>query len=265
MRGMKSVASFLDMLKWQRVRADLIEFKSLNKEIYFLIGYSILYIFFGYLIGLIIVHSPLPILGATQFNQDVWYSILFKIVLLLIIPAIIYFRVWRYEWNDLQLGIRFSGRNCFATLLMVTIGFFLNASHLKGLQENMGNYSDASLRLALGIAMPLVTAALPEELFFRGYLQTRLEKKWNRIAAILISSFLFTAWHLPSRYLLSKGVEGQAGDWGQVILHTGLPVFIIGVLFAFHWSRHRNIVLLIATHWAIDTLPSLSSYFKIPY
>lgn len=135
----------------------------------------------------------------------------------------------------------------------------------RAFRKNIGNFSDSSLRLAVGVIMPLLTAAIPEELYFRGYLQTRLEKKWNGVVALLISTLLFTAWHLPSRYLLSKGVEGQAGDWGQVILHTGVPVFIVGVLFAIHWSRYRNIVLLIATHWAIDTLPSLSSYFKIPF
>jgi membrane protease YdiL (CAAX protease family) len=113
--------------------------------------------------------------------------------------------------------------------------------------------------------MPLFTAALPEELFFRGYLQTRLEKKWNRISAALVATLLFTAWHLPSRYLLSTGVEGQAGDWVNVILNTGAPVFIIGFIFALHWSRYRNIILLILTHWAVDVLPALSSYFKIPF
>jgi len=262
---MRFIASFLNTLKWQRVPAGSIVFKELDKEILVLLAYAGFYIVSGYLLGLIILHFPLPILGATQFNQDVWYSIGFKIVLLLIVPAIIYFKIWGYNWKDLLFGIKPSARNVLATLVMVTIGFFLNAGHLKGIQENMGNFSDSTLRLVVGVIMPLLTAAIPEELYFRGYLQTRLEKKWNRIVAILISTLLFTAWHLPSRYLLSQGVEGQAGDWGQVILHTGVPVFIVGVLFAIHWSRYRNIVLLIATHWAIDTLPSLSSYFKIPF
>jgi membrane protease YdiL (CAAX protease family) len=141
----------------------------------------------------------------------------------------------------------------------------LNATHLKELTLAIPNFEDAWLRLIFGILMPLFTAAIPEEFFFRGYLQTRLEKKWNRLSAIMLSTLLFTAWHLPSRYLLSNGVEGQAGDWIQVLLHTGIPVFIIGAIFALHWSRYRNIILLIITHWAIDILPSLSSYFKISF
>lgn len=230
-----------------------------------LLSYSILYIIAGYVLGLVIAYFPAPILGATQFNQDLWYSGIFKILLLLIIPGYIYFIRWNYLVKDLTLGLKPSVKNFLAIALMVALGFFLNASHLKPLENTIYTFSDATLRLALGIIMPLFTAALPEELFFRGYLQTRLEKKWNRISAALVATLLFTAWHLPSRYLLSTGVEGQAGDWADVILKTGVPVFIIGFIFALHWSRYRNIILLILTHWAADILPALSSYFKIPF
>jgi uncharacterized protein len=252
-------------LKWQRVRADEIQFRKLDTEIYILMWFAVLYILCGYILGLVIVHFPLPILGATQFNQDVWYSIVFKILLLLVIPYLLYFIWWKYELKDLLLGIKATKKNVIATLVMVCIGFFLNAGHLEKIQQSLSLFSDARARLTLGIIMPLLTAAIPEEFYFRGYLQTRLEKKWNRLTAILVSTFLFTAWHLPSRYLLSKGVEGQAGDWLEVIVHTGIPVFIVGTFFALHWSRYRNIVLLVLTHWAIDILPSVSSYFKIRF
>jgi membrane protease YdiL (CAAX protease family) len=252
-------------IRWQRVPAEFIPFKSLEKETSFLLAYSIAYIMTGYLLGLVILYFPIPILGATQFNQDVWYSIVFKIFLLLIIPAVIYFGWWQYKLQDLLLGIQASRRNLFTAIILATIGFFLNAGHLQAIRENINHFTDAPLRILMGVVMPLFTAAIPEEFFFRGYLQTRLEKKWNRFSAILISTVLFMAWHLPSRYLLSRGVEGQAGDWGNVLLHTGLPVFIVGCFFAFHWSRYRNIILLVLVHWAIDILPSVSSYLKIRF
>ncbi len=262
---MSLVTSIKNFIRWQRLPASVIRFKALDKEVYFLLAYAVFYIFCGYLTGLIILRFPLPVMGATQFNQDIWYTVLFKIILLLIIPSAIYFFRWKYTVDDLLLGIRPGVGNVVAAILMITAGFFLNATHLTYIQDQLKEFPDASIRMALGIIMPLFTAALPEELFFRGYLQTRLEKKWNRPAAILVSVFLFTAWHLPSRYLLSTGVEGQAGDFGGVLLHTGLPVFVIGLIFAMHWSRYRNIVVLILTHWAIDILPSVSSYFKIRF
>jgi len=249
----------------QRVPVRAIHFKSLDTETRFLLVYAVFYIISGYVTAWIILHFPLPILGATNFIQDAWYSLLFKIGLLLLVPGIIYFTVWKYRLKDLLLGLKPTGKNIVETILFVTLGFFVNAGHLKGLSEKMPLFDDLPIRLMMGIMMPLFIAAIPEELFFRGYLQTRLEKKWHRLLAILVTNLLFAAWHLPSRYLLSAGVEGNAGDLGQVILHTGLPAFIIGVIFSFHWSRARNIVLLILTHWAIDVLPSLSAYFKIQY
>lgn len=265
-RFMKSIfTTFAQWLYWQRVPASQIEFKAINRETTFLLSYALFYIMAGYALGLVIANFPMPILGAAQFNQDLWYSGVFKIFLLLIIPSYIYFIRWNYQIKDLTLGVRPTLKTFLATAFMVVIGFFLNASHLTPLGNTIDTFSDAPLRLILGSVMPLFTAALPEELFFRGYLNTRLEKKWNRFSAALLSTLLFTAWHLPSRYLLSKGVEGQAGDWGEVILHTGVPVFIVGFIFALHWSRYRNIILLILTHWAIDILPATSSYFKISF
>lgn len=257
--------SLANRITWQRVPASNIAFNAIDKETTFLLGYAIFYIAIAYVIGLIIYYYPSPILGAAQFNQDAWYSLVFKIFLLMIVPSYVFFIHWKYSMHDLLLGFRPSIRNSIALIAMATIGFFLNASHLNGLSNTIEQTDDASYRLGLGIMMPLLTAAIPEEFFFRGYLQTRLEKKWNRLAAMIVATLLFTAWHLPSRYLLSKGVEGQAGDLGQVMIHTGIPVFIIGFIFALHWSRYRNIVLLVITHWAVDILPAISSYFKVSF
>lgn len=255
----------MPFLSWQRVPAGSIHFKNLDTETRFLLAYAVFYIIAGYVTAWLILHFPLPILGVTHFIQDVWYSLIFKIGFLLLVPGIIYFKVWNYQSEDLLLGLKPTGKNIVETIIFVTLGFLINAGHLKGLSETIPLFDDVPVRLMLGILMPLFIAAIPEELFFRGYLQTRLEKKWNRLSAILVTNLLFTAWHLPSRYLLSAGVEGHAGELGPVILHTGLPAFILGVLFSFHWSRSRNILVLILTHWAIDILPSLSAYFKIRY
>lgn len=255
----------MSFFNWQRVPAGAIDFRSQVKETRFLLLYAVFYIIAGYVIAWMILLFPLPILGATQFVQDAWYALLFKIGLLLLVPGIIYFTVWKYRLKDLLLGLKPTGKNIAETILFVALGFLINAGHLKGLSEKISLFDDVPIRMMMGILMPLFIAAIPEELFFRGYLQTRLEKKWNRLSAIMVTNLLFAAWHLPSRYLLSAGAEGQAGDWGQVILHTGLPVFIVGVIFSVHWSRARNIVLLVLTHWAIDILPSLSAYFQIRY
>lgn len=173
---------------------ESIKFKSLDKEIRWLVLYSFFYVFAGYLLGLIILEYPYPILGATQFVQDVWYSIVYKFILLLLIPFFVYFVRWGYRSKDLILRIQPKFINVAAGLLFILFGFFLNAGHIRSIQQNFYLFEDSTLRLILGVMMPLFIAALPEELFFRGYLQTRLEKKWNRFSGILISTLLFYHW-----------------------------------------------------------------------
>ena len=252
-------------LTWQRVSSSRIRIRNLYNETRILLGYSIFYIIIGYFIGRIILYNPMPIMGAAQFNQDLWYSGLYKIGILLILPSIIYFGIWGYRVKNLLYGWRPNARNIITTIVLVSLAFFLNASHLPLIYKQIGKVDQLPLRLILGILMPLLTAGLPEELFFRGYLQTRLEKILNRGIAVIITSILFMAWHIPSHYLLSNGVDGQSGNLGDVILHTGLPVFIISLLFGYLWSRNRNIIVLILMHWAIDTLPSISSYLGISF
>ena len=202
-------------LRWQRVTACTIEFDALDKELLILVGYSLFYIAVGFLVGWTIQRYPLPLLGATQFNQDFWYSVVYKFVLLLLVPSFLYFGLWGYRWDDLRLGSRLSLKTIVAAAVMVTLGFLLNASHLKAIEQNYNVVSFPSIRLAIGVMMALLTAAIPEELFFRGMLQTRLEKKFTPLLAILISSLLFTAWHLPTRYMLSQGVEGKSRGLGS--------------------------------------------------
>jgi|SRR5450759_4057077 len=113
--------------------------------------------------------------------------------------------------------------------------------------------------------MPLFTAALPEEIVYRGLLQTRLEATTPAPIAILVSAVLFTAWHLPSRYLLASGVEGRGGDLSSVVLGTGVPAFIVGLVFGVLWYRYRRLMPLITAHWGIDLLPGLSSLLGIHF
>lgn len=247
----------------QRVPAQEIPYKNLKKESWILMGYTIFYFTLAMGIGKLILHSPLPILEAKDFIQDFWYAVIFKFTFLLIIPTVLLFQIWKYKIQDLLLGLIPNTGMLIKGALLVAFGFFLNTRHIPRIAEAFPNFEDAEIRLVIGILLPLMIAGLPEELFFRGILQTRLEKLWNTPFAIIVSSLLFTAWHLPSRFFLANGVEGQAGDLFSVLIGTGLPVFMISCFFGWHWSRYRNLPLLILVHWAIDTLPSLSSFFGV--
>ncbi|MFZ9187040.1 MAG: CPBP family intramembrane glutamic endopeptidase [Algoriphagus sp.] len=253
----------MNLITWQRVPKDELSFKDLNQESNALLGYSVFYILLAVGIGKLIQVAPFPILGAADFIQDLWYALVFKLIFLLFIPSYLYFNVWNYSKKDLVLGLRATPTIWFKGILLVLVGFGLNAGHIPGILAQAPLVELAGLKWGIGIVLPLLIAGLPEELFFRGMLQTRLEKRWNTAVAILVSGILFTAWHLPSRFFLASGVEGQAGDLSSVVLGTGVPVLLVSLYFGWHWARYRNLPLLICAHWAIDILPSLSSFFGI--
>ena len=253
----------MNWITWQRVPADQLTFKDLDQECKALLGYSVFYILLAVGIGKLIQVVPLPILGAADFIQDLWYALVFKLIFLQLIPCILFFKIWNYSSKDLLLDLRPNLFSWIKGILLILAGFGLNVRHIPAIMEQATLVDYPTLRWLIGILLPLLIAGLPEELFFRGMLQTRLEKRWNTPLAILVSGLLFTAWHLPSRFFLASGVEGQAGDWSSILLGTGIPVLLVSLFFGWHWARYRNLPLLICTHWAIDILPSLSSFFGI--
>ena len=253
----------MNLITWQRVPADQLSFKDLNQECKALLGFSVFYIFLAVGIGKLIQVAPLPILGAADFIQDLWYALVFKLIFLLVIPSLLYFKAWNYSKKDLALGLRATPSIWIKGMLLVLAGFGLNVGHIPEILAQAPLVELAGLKWGIGLVLPLLIAGLPEELFIRGMLQTRLEKRLNTPVAILVSGILFTAWNLPSRFFLASGVEGQAGDLTSVILGTGVPVLLVSLFFGWHWARYRNLPVLICTHWAIDILPSLSSFFGI--
>ena len=82
------------------------------------------------------------------------------------------------------------------------------------------------------------TAGVVEELIFRGYLQPRLEIVFkNSWAAIIVSALLFGLLHITY------------GTLSNVVI----PIFI-GLVFAWYYKKYRNIKVLIACHFLIDTI-----------
>ncbi len=198
---------------------------------------------------------PLPLYPGADFTADAWYVAGFKLGFML--GGSLFWLRWRgYGLADVAGDWRPTLRGWLGIGLALGAGVLLNAQHLAPLRDLLRSGVPAT-RLAFGVALPLVSAAIPEELAFRALLQTRLERAGGRLVAIGLSAALFTAWHLPSRFLLSTGVEGSAGDLASILRGTALPVFAAGLVFAAIWDRWRSILPLVALHFAIDLLPAL--------
>jgi membrane protease YdiL (CAAX protease family) len=250
-------------VRWQRIDVEAIRIDRPRAELGFLLAFTAFFVGMSGLTGLLIRRWPMPVAGAASFTEDLWYIVVFKLLALLVLPCAVCFS-WGYRPRDLLLDWRPTPRRLTGAFLAFVAGLALNASSVSRIlgAAPMGT-GDLVLRSALAIVTPLLAAGLPEEIVYRGLLQTRLERAGGRVVAILGSAALFAAWHIPSRYLLSHGVEGQAGHLGSVLLATALPVFIVGLVFGVLWDRYRRIVPLIAAHWGVDLLPALTSYLGV--
>jgi membrane protease YdiL (CAAX protease family) len=100
--------------------------------------------------------------------------------------------------------------------------------------------------LNLDTAKWLLLAFLPEELLFRVYLQTRLEKFMNPAWAIIITAVLFQLLHAPQQIL------GLGWSYPSVIANILLPVN--GLIGGYIWHKTRNLPVLLLYHMTIYQL-----------
>jgi len=229
------------------------------KELSFLLAYSIFYIALSGCTAQLILHWPHPLLGSPDFLLDYWYFAGFKILFLLELPAVVFWRLG-YGLHDLVPG-GLTARDYLWAFVAYCIGFGINTAHLEGIrgQIHAGTVSQVPLRIGLAVGIALVNAGIPEEFFFRAWLQTRIEQRWGRLCAIFGTALLFTAWHIPSRYFLAFGGEGRAGSLPSVLLNTGVPVLVVALVLGILWDRYRRLLPLIALHWGIDSLPLITA------
>lgn len=236
--------------------------RKLRSELGLFLSYSIVYVFIVAAFSVVIKRFPMPILEAEKFTQDVWYVVFVKIIFLLFVPLFIYRKLGHKILPIFK--VKFNWSIAFAIACCFFIGIILNGGYLAKINSAVARGGPATwLEFTVGLFLPLVQAAIPEEIFYRYILQTRLEKAIGRTLGILCSSFLFAAFHFPSRYLLASGVEGSAGDIYSIVQGTMLPVFVIGIVLGLLWAKFRNIWVLVALHFGIDTLPSIASFLHI--
>jgi membrane protease YdiL (CAAX protease family) len=86
--------------------------------------------------------------------------------------------------------------------------------------------------------------AIPEELFFRGWLQNLLERRIGRTAALVLTAVLFGLAHWNKR--------ATSFNWRYVLMAV-----IAGVFYGRAWRAQRRVGASSITHATVDTLWSL--------
>jgi membrane protease YdiL (CAAX protease family) len=142
---------------------------------------------------------------------------------------------------DLRLTLRDAGvalrEFCFYAPIALLLGGVLGFLHFQAVWP-------APLPALGGFLFTLLCIAVPEELFFRGWLQNLLERRLGRTAALLVTAALFGLAHWNKRAALF--------NWRYVLLAA-----IAGVFYGRAWRDQRRVGASALTHSMVDTVWSL--------
>jgi hypothetical protein len=140
----------------------------------------------------------------------------------------------RLRLSDLRIG----GRELviyapFAILLGLWLGFL-----------HFHAYVPTASHVILGWIFTFLFIAVPEELFFRGWMQNLLERRLGRRWALLTTAVLFGLSHFNKRAVHF--------NWRYVVLAA-----LAGIFYGRAWRQERRVGASAVTHASVDTLWSL--------
>ena len=140
----------------------------------------------------------------------------------------------RLRVRDLQIGSR---ELAIYAPLAILLGLWLHFLHV--------NAQTHWLRAApVALLFTFFFIAVPEELFFRGWLQNLLEKRLGRMPALLLTAGLFGLAHFNKRAVHF--------NWRYVPLAA-----IAGIFYGRAWRAERRVGASAWTHACVDTIWSL--------
>lgn len=136
-----------------------------------------------------------------------------------------------FRWSDWKTGLR---QLAFFAPAVLLVGTALSFIHPHANVPALG-------KAALTWAGIFVFVALPEELFFRAWVQNLLERRVGRWRALVIASALFGLSHFNKR--------STHFNWQYVLLAT-----IAGVFYGRAWRDQRRVPASTITHTFVDWL-----------
>ena len=138
---------------------------------------------------------------------------------------------FHFHWGDWKTGLR---ELAFFAPAVLVLGIALGFIHP---HANVPQAAKAAWTWA-GI---FVFVAVPEELFFRGWVQNLLERRVGRWPALAIASALFGLSHFNKR--------STYFNWQYVLLAT-----IAGIFYGRAWRENRRVAASAITHTWVDWL-----------
>lgn len=140
----------------------------------------------------------------------------------------------RLRWRDLRVGAR---EFLFYAPMAVVLGLGMEFLHVHAGWPGL-------LRLAGMFLFTFFFIAVPEELFFRGWLQNLLERRIGRNRALLLTAVLFGLAHFNKL--------ARQFNWRYVVLAA-----LAGVFYGRAWREDRRVGASAITHACVDTVWSV--------
>ena len=140
----------------------------------------------------------------------------------------------RLRIKDLGIGLR---EAAIYTPIALALGLWLGFLHAHRVWPAPGPMAGAWLFTFFFIAVP-------EELFFRGWLQNLLEKRMGRYGALLLTACLFGLAHFNKRT--------ASFNWRYVLLAA-----LAGIFYGRAWRAQRRVGASAVTHATVDAIWSL--------
>ena len=140
----------------------------------------------------------------------------------------------RLRLRDAGVGLR---EFCFYAPIAIPLGLSLGFLHMHASLPQ-------PLRAAGAFLFTFVFIAIPEELFFRGWMQNLLERRIGRVPALLLTALLFGLAHWNKRT--------ADFNWRYVLLAA-----LAGLFYGRAWRAQRRVAASAITHATVDTLWSL--------
>ena len=175
--------------------------------------------------------------------SDIWFSILWKNVFMVIFPLLILYRTYSlpdfgFSTNDLKKNLFVGGILSLIVGVILAIAYF--ASHM---------FADPYIYITnvlIGLFIYFLAAALPEEFLFRGVIQTRISNLFKSAkAGIFYSAIIFGLMHIPILYLGTHSIL-------YAFAHSIVFQAVIGIMFGYLWERTKNLIAPIMLHATID-------------
>lgn len=145
----------------------------------------------------------------------------------------------RLGGRDLKTGLR---EFLFYFPIALVLGLSLSFLHRHGFGPEPAILIAG--RFAISWIFTFFFIAVPEELFFRGWLQNLLERRIGRRFALIVTAILFGLAHFNKRTV--------SFNWRYVLLAA-----IAGVFYGRAWRRDRRVGASAVTHATVDSVWSI--------